>query len=140
MSGVNWTALIILVVLFGAVTIMGFMATRWRRPTSMESLDEWGLGGVGVVADLFHLRNEAEPLEVVRRHGDRIGHVHLSDPERRPPGTVDDVWRTFLDAVHDGGYRGAVSLECRWSPDPDAAEAEMHDALGRVRAAQPTAT
>ncbi|WP_404381136.1 sodium:solute symporter [Knoellia locipacati] len=45
MSGVNWTALIILVVLFGAVTIMGFMATRWRRPTSMESLDEWGLGG-----------------------------------------------------------------------------------------------
>ena len=28
MSGVNWTALIILVVLFGAVTIMGFMATR----------------------------------------------------------------------------------------------------------------
>ncbi|MFW5468698.1 monocarboxylate uptake permease MctP [Knoellia sp. CPCC 206435] len=45
MSGINWTALIILVVLFGAVTIMGFMATRWRRPTSMESLDEWGLGG-----------------------------------------------------------------------------------------------
>ena len=45
MSGINWTALIILVVLFGAVTIMGFLATRWRRPTSMESLDEWGLGG-----------------------------------------------------------------------------------------------
>ena len=103
-------------------------------------LDEWGLAGVGVVADLFHLRNEAEPLEVVRRHGDRIGHVHLSDPDRRPPGTVDDVWRTFLDAVHDGGYRGAVSLECRWSPDPDEAEAEMRDALDRVRAAQPTVT
>ena len=24
---------------------MGFWASRWRRPTSMESLDEWGLGG-----------------------------------------------------------------------------------------------
>ncbi len=45
MSGINWTALVILVLLFGTVTIMGFMATRWRRPTSMESLDEWGLGG-----------------------------------------------------------------------------------------------
>ncbi|GAA4120237.1 sodium:solute symporter family protein [Knoellia locipacati] len=45
MSNVNWTALVILVLLFGTVTIMGFMATRWRRPTSMESLDEWGLGG-----------------------------------------------------------------------------------------------
>ncbi|CAN7161724.1 monocarboxylate uptake permease MctP [Knoellia sp. LjRoot47] len=45
MSNVNWTALVILVLLFGTVTVMGFMATRWRRPTSMESLDEWGLGG-----------------------------------------------------------------------------------------------
>ncbi|MFW5472281.1 monocarboxylate uptake permease MctP [Knoellia sp. CPCC 206450] len=45
MSGVNWTALVVLTVLFLLVTVMGFMATRWRRPTSMESLDEWGLGG-----------------------------------------------------------------------------------------------
>lgn len=45
MSGINWTALIILIALFGLVTVMGFMATRWRRPTDMESLDEWGLGG-----------------------------------------------------------------------------------------------
>ncbi len=45
MSGVNGVALAVLVVLFALVTGMGFWATRWRRPTSMESLDEWGLGG-----------------------------------------------------------------------------------------------
>ena len=45
MNGINWTALTILTALFGLVTVMGFLATRWRRPTSMESLDEWGLGG-----------------------------------------------------------------------------------------------
>ncbi len=45
MSGIDGTALAVLVVLFLLVTVMGFMATRWRRPTSMESLDEWGLGG-----------------------------------------------------------------------------------------------
>ncbi|MEO7070773.1 MAG: sodium:solute symporter, partial [Nostocoides sp.] len=44
-SGVNGTALTVLILLFLLVTVMGFMATRWRRPTSMESLDEWGLGG-----------------------------------------------------------------------------------------------
>ena len=44
-SGVNWTAGIVLFLLFALVTVMGFWATRWRRPTSMESLDEWGLGG-----------------------------------------------------------------------------------------------
>lgn len=45
MSGVNGVALAVLVSLFALVTVMGFLATRWRRPTSMESLDEWGLGG-----------------------------------------------------------------------------------------------
>lgn len=45
MSNVNWTALVVLVLLFALVTGMGFWATRWRRPSSMESLDEWGLGG-----------------------------------------------------------------------------------------------
>ncbi len=41
----NTVALAVLVVLFVVVAVMGFMASRWRRPTSMESLDEWGLGG-----------------------------------------------------------------------------------------------
>ena len=45
MGGINGVALAVLVVLFLLVTVMGFLATRWRRPTSMESLDEWGLGG-----------------------------------------------------------------------------------------------
>src|SRR5690349_23388501 len=45
MTDVNWVALAVLVVLFVMVAVMGFWASRWRRPTSMESLDEWGLGG-----------------------------------------------------------------------------------------------
>lgn len=52
MSGrpINWVALIIVVLLFVAVAIMGFMAARWRRTAETEglhSLDEWGLGGRG---------------------------------------------------------------------------------------------
>ncbi len=44
-TGVNAVALTILIVLFALVAVLGFWASRWRRPTSMESLDEWGLGG-----------------------------------------------------------------------------------------------
>jgi SSS family solute:Na+ symporter len=44
-TGVNGVALAVLIVLFLVVTGMGFWATRWRRAESMESLDEWGLGG-----------------------------------------------------------------------------------------------
>src|SRR6476646_3478555 len=45
MKDVNGVALFVLIALFALVTGMGFWASRWRRPTSMESLDEWGLGG-----------------------------------------------------------------------------------------------
>ncbi|MDA8282352.1 MAG: sodium:solute symporter [Actinomycetota bacterium] len=39
------TALAVFLVLFLAVTVMGFVAARWRRPSTLASIDEWGLGG-----------------------------------------------------------------------------------------------
>ncbi|MGN6302934.1 MAG: monocarboxylate uptake permease MctP [Angustibacter sp.] len=44
-TGVNGTALVIVIVLFLLVTVMGFMAARWRSSGPMGSLQEWGLGG-----------------------------------------------------------------------------------------------
>jgi solute:Na+ symporter, SSS family len=44
-TGVNAVALTIVIILFLLVTVMGFMAARWRRVGSMGSLQEWGLGG-----------------------------------------------------------------------------------------------
>jgi solute:Na+ symporter, SSS family len=41
----QWTELIIFVLLFGLVTVMGFVAARWRAGDSLDHLDEWGLGG-----------------------------------------------------------------------------------------------
>ena len=44
-GGVNGVALAVLIVLFLLVTVAGFMASRFKRAESMESLEEWGLGG-----------------------------------------------------------------------------------------------
>ena len=44
MSELNWTALIIFVLLFGFITWLGFAAARWRRG-DLDLLHEWGLGG-----------------------------------------------------------------------------------------------
>lgn len=44
-SSVNTTALVVLIALFLVVTVLGFMASRFRRAESLDSLDEWGLGG-----------------------------------------------------------------------------------------------
>jgi solute:Na+ symporter, SSS family len=44
-TGVNGVALTVLIVLFAVVTVLGFMATRFKRGDHLDSLDEWGLGG-----------------------------------------------------------------------------------------------
>ncbi|WP_242532555.1 sodium:solute symporter [Nocardioides sp. S5] len=44
-DGINGVALSVLIALFALVTVAGFMATRFMRADSMESLEEWGLGG-----------------------------------------------------------------------------------------------
>src|SRR3954447_11205954 len=39
------TEIVVFVVLFLAVSAVGFVAARWRRPDNLNHLDEWGLGG-----------------------------------------------------------------------------------------------
>jgi SSS family solute:Na+ symporter len=41
---VNWTALIIFVLLFAFITWLGFAAAQWRKG-DLDQLHEWGLGG-----------------------------------------------------------------------------------------------
>src|SRR5438309_8995234 len=45
MGTVNWVELSIVIVFFAIVTVMGFLAARWRRGDTLMHLDEWGLGG-----------------------------------------------------------------------------------------------
>ncbi|HEV7193536.1 MAG TPA: sodium:solute symporter [Jatrophihabitantaceae bacterium] len=45
--GVNGVELGVVIFFFLLVTLGGFVAVRWRRAESMDSLDEWGLGGRG---------------------------------------------------------------------------------------------
>jgi solute:Na+ symporter, SSS family len=44
-DGVNVVELVIVIVFFLLVTVLGFVAARWRRAESLMHLDEWGLGG-----------------------------------------------------------------------------------------------
>ena len=47
MSNVNTVVFTIVLVLFLIVTVVGFLAARWRRPAVMAQLNEWGLAGRG---------------------------------------------------------------------------------------------
>jgi SSS family solute:Na+ symporter len=45
LAAVKGVELAVFVLLFGFVTVLGFVAARWRRGETLEHLDEWGLGG-----------------------------------------------------------------------------------------------
>ncbi len=42
---VNTVELGVFVFFFALVSVLGIVASRWRRPESLDHLDEWGLGG-----------------------------------------------------------------------------------------------
>ncbi|MFI5607633.1 monocarboxylate uptake permease MctP [Amycolatopsis sp. NPDC051903] len=42
---IQWVQLTIFIVLFALVTVLGFVASRWKAGGSLDHLDEWGLGG-----------------------------------------------------------------------------------------------
>jgi len=44
-ASVDRVALVVFAILFLVVTVIGFMAARWRRAADLMHLDEWGLGG-----------------------------------------------------------------------------------------------
>lgn len=80
-----------------------------------QFLDSYGIEDVPIVADLYHIMLEGEPLSTVRALGARIGHAHIADTGRIPPGQGDWPLTQFLQALSAGGYTGNVSIECTWS-------------------------
>lgn len=92
-------------------------------------LDRFGIDGVEVVADLFHIVHEQEPLSEVERLAPRIGHAHIADTDRRPPGQGDWPMREFVQALRRGGYAGDITIEAYWQ-DVDA---ELADAIATLK-------
>src|SRR5947209_20227664 len=45
MTEIDPVPLAVCVFFFALVTVMGFVAARWRVPKTLASIDEWGLGG-----------------------------------------------------------------------------------------------
>lgn len=96
-----------------------------------DFLDQHGIGNVEIVADLFHVMREQESLETVNALAGRIGHAHIADSERKPPGQGDWPMAEFLQALRSGGYQGNVTIECLWQDLPG----EIGPAVAALRAA-----
>jgi len=69
--------------------------------------------GVRVLADLYHVWQEQEPLSNIVNAGDWLAHVHIAEPvKRKYPGNDDFDFSDFFKALKNAGYDGRVSCEC----------------------------
>lgn len=67
---------------------------------------------VRVLADLYHMDEEREPLEELLVHREWLAHVHIADSGRLAPGTGQYPLARFVGLLRDAGYAGMISAEC----------------------------
>jgi len=69
---------------------------------------------VRLLADLYHMMEDDEPLENITTCAAWIEHVHVADTHRVAPGEGSYPYEEFFRRLHKGGYSGRISIECRW--------------------------
>jgi D-psicose/D-tagatose/L-ribulose 3-epimerase len=75
-------------------------------------VDEVGHPNCRLHLDTFHAHiEEKNTAAAIRRAGDRIAHVHISENDRGVPGTGSVAWDATFDALRDIGYDGWLTVE-----------------------------
>ncbi len=65
-----------------------------------------------VLLDTFHMNIEEDSMSAsILEAGDFLGHFHLGESNRRPPGRGRMPWAEIFGALNQIGYRGAVVME-----------------------------
>jgi len=79
---------------------------------AVRLVDEVGHPNCRIHLDTFHAHiEEKDPAAAIRRAGDRIAHVHVSENDRGVPGTGSVAWEATFDALSDIGYDGWLTVE-----------------------------
>lgn len=77
---------------------------------------------VKLLADLFHMNiEEADLGRSIVAAGDRIGHVHFVDSNRRAAGMGHIDFSPVIQALREIGYKGFLSAEAFALPDSETA-------------------
>jgi D-psicose/D-tagatose/L-ribulose 3-epimerase len=79
-----------------------------------EFREEFGLHGVYITADLYHLEREHESLGEVLNTGSIIRHVQVAGGGRQSPTVPGYDYAGFAAALSSVGYDGRISAECDW--------------------------
>lgn len=86
----------------------------------VDLVNEISEPSVQLLADLYHMLQENESPDSIRKAGTRLRHCHLAEKARRtPPGVEGEDFKPFFRALKDIHYAGGISIEASlWSKDP----------------------
>ena len=79
---------------------------------AIRFVDEVGHPRCRIHLDTFHAHiEEKRPADAIRRAGNRIAHVHISENDRGVPGTGSVAWEATFDALREINYDGWLTVE-----------------------------
>ncbi len=91
----------------------------------LEFLESPGLGSVRLLLDTHHMFIEdSDMFDSFRKCKGRISHIHISDSNRRYPGSGNIDYRTVGETLREIGYDRTASLEVLPYPDGITAASE----------------
>jgi sugar phosphate isomerase/epimerase len=87
-------------------------------------LNDVGVPSVKANVDVSHLVLAKDGADRLAKLNGRIAHVHLSDCDGKkhgdlPPGRGTVDFPPYLKALADSGFKGTVSIELEYSPEPE---------------------
>ncbi|WP_231735355.1 sugar phosphate isomerase/epimerase family protein [Gracilibacillus massiliensis] len=83
-------------------------------PEAIALAEKVNRPSIQVLADLYHMMEEAEPIENIKPAGHLLQHVHVADSSRLAPGTGDYPYDYLREQLKSIGYDKRISIECDW--------------------------
>lgn len=88
----------------------GYLLNTCRE--ALEFVEQVDVPAVKIMLDTFHMNIEEDNmLDAIRLAGDRLGHFHVGENNRRLPGQGTMPWRQIGEALHQIHYDKAVVME-----------------------------
>ena len=78
----------------------------------MRYLKDVDCDSVKLLLDTFHMNIEEDNLaDAIRLAGDKLGHLHVGEGNRKLPGTGHLPWNEMGKALNEIGFSGGVVME-----------------------------
>ncbi len=104
-----------------------------HQKVGAEWIEAESLANIVLLADLFHMNiEEADVAQGILDGGRHIGHVHFADSNRSAMGFGHTDPAPIVQALHEIGYRGAVSAEIFPLPDAETAARKTMETIRRL--------